>query len=409
MHFEKIRSYLLEEISDKQYYNLYNNEHWFVRIENNLNDLCQASKDDTLNKENLKLGAYLMQLIQIKEPHYILGIDSGQIAKHADNLQQITSLEHTKIANAIDLVKETFLNLPKNSSESKALNDAFLMELSCPFNGIKRINKIYDQIISKGEKISKIEWYDYTLNYLHQQGGLTEEFKAEINADINTLKKNLKKEKKLVESQKDLVLEKELNISEKELKALKKKLSNIKNRDDRGIQTLFRTTSRNHYSLKGLIDGKAKIMITINSIILSLIIGRIIGNDQASDMIKTLPFLIFAIINTFSILFAIMAITPIKTQGRFSESEIRNKQGNLLYFGNFHKMKYADFEWGFLQLLSDKDYMYLSLIKDFYYQGIHLHKKFMFIRISLYIFLAGIIITSLIYVYSAINAWSFTL
>jgi len=80
---------------------------------------------------------------------------------------------------------------------------------------------------------------------------------------------------------------------------------------------------------------------------------------------------------------------PAKTQGDFSEEEIRSKEGNLLYFGNFHNMQLRDFEWGFLQLLNDKDYLYQSMIRDYYFQGIALNRKYKFIRTSLTIFLIG--------------------
>ena len=43
--------------------------------------------------------------------------------------------------------------------------------------------------------------------------------------------------------------------------------------DARGIQTLFRTLSRNHYNLLKMVDNKAGIIITINSVIVSLLIS----------------------------------------------------------------------------------------------------------------------------------------
>ena len=43
--------------------------------------------------------------------------------------------------------------------------------------------------------------------------------------------------------------------------------------DTRGIQTLFRTVSKNHYNLLKMVDNKARIVLTVNSIITSLLFG----------------------------------------------------------------------------------------------------------------------------------------
>lgn len=88
-------------------------------------------------------------------------------------------------------------------------------------------------------------------------------------------------------------------------------------------------------------------MITVNSIILSLIIVSVIGKDF-SHFENYISALLFAIANLISITFAIIAITPNRTQGNFTEEEIRSKNGNLLFFGNFRNMHYSDFEWAFL-------------------------------------------------------------
>jgi len=119
-----------------------------------------------------------------------------------------------------------------------------------------------------------------------------------------------------------------------------------------------------------------------------MLIGGIFGSDY-SLTVQSVPIIILSITCISSIIFAIISIIPAKTQGDFSEEEIRSKEGNLLYFGNFHNMQLRDFEWGFLQLLNDKDYLYQSMIRDYYFQGVALNRKYNFIRTSLTIFLIG--------------------
>ncbi len=200
----------------------------------------------------------------------------------------------------------------------------------------------------------------------------------------------LVKERKDIRKKEDAVLRTELGIDDEELKKLKGNLRAVQGRDNRGIQTMFRTTSRNHYTLSEMVDRKSNIMISVNAVILSLIIGNIFGDEFAISL-ETLPLNVMMIASTLSIVFAILAIRPEKTHGKFTEKDVREKQGNLLYFGNYNSMSLRDYEWGMLQMLKDQDFLYSSMIKDLYFLGKTLDKKYKNIRKSLSIFALGVI------------------
>lgn len=402
MKLTEIKEFILDKINKQSSVNFYTNQQWFHRIENNINQIILNQEEIVKNQNLIFLASYLLIDSYVDNTHTFYELESSVLEKKATLLQTQFTIDEISMKAALNIATEAISDEQTNKA-SQIINDAFLMDISCPINGENRISKMYDQLVSKGFTDTKTKWVDDTLQYLSHKNLQTPFANEHFGKHKKKIEKKLSKERKEINHQNDLVLEKELDISESELKELKKQLSKIKGRDDRGIQTLFRTTSKNHYFLKGLVDRKAQIMITVNSIILSLIIGRVIGTENSTSIASQLPFIIFSIVNVLSILFAILAITPIKTQGKFTEEEIRSKQGNLLYFGNFHNMKYPDFEWGFLQLLNDKDYLYLSMIRDFYYQGIELQKKFTFIRISLFIFLFGIILTSIIYLTATVN------
>ena len=101
-----------------------------------------------------------------------------------------------------------------------------------------------------------------------------------------------------------MAIKQELGITEDELKSLKKSLKNVKGRDERGIQTMFRSTSKNHYTLNQMVDRKANIMISINPIILSLVLSRFIGANS-TFCIHNSPILILLISAVVSIFFAV--------------------------------------------------------------------------------------------------------
>ncbi len=256
----------------------------------------------------------------------------------------------------------------------------------------KHMKAFYKEMLLRNADISKKAWYDVVLNLMTHIKFHTEYGKEKLDPGFQETVLQLQKDRKSLGKEEDLLLRRELDISDEELKKLKKSLKTVKGRDDRGIQTMFRTTSRNHYTLNQMVDRKASIMITINSIILSLVIGGVIGKTELrQNFAEVLPIAILTITNITSIVFAILAITPTQTHGTFTEEEIRNKKGNLLYFGNFHGMHPRDFEWGMLQLLNDGNYLYESMIRDLYYLGNTIRRKHKLIRFSLIIFISGLV------------------
>ncbi len=112
----------------------------------------------------------------------------------------------------------------------------------------------------------------------------------------------------------------------------------------RGIETMFRTASHNHLELSAIADNKANIMITINSINLSLIISLFLRRLEEFPNLM-IPTAILTLVSLLSIVFAVLATRPIITSGMFSREDILSKRTNLLFFGNFHQMPLDEYEW----------------------------------------------------------------
>lgn len=281
---------------------------------------------------------------------------------------------------------------PKDRLE-KIFCDALYMDFARE-KAMNYLKKMYNELLLfNAIGIGKKKWYVEVSDILEKHKYFTEYGKNNLELSKNKLITKVKKDYKSLEKTERLALHKALDISDAELKKLKKSLLNIKYRDERGIQTLFRTTSKNHYTLNTMIDRKANIMISVNSIIISLIIGGILGPAIDVLSVKLIPVFVMSLTSMISALSAVLAVRPDKTHGEFSENEVRNRQGNLLFFGNFHNMQFRDYEWAMLQMLNDKDYLYSSLIRDIYYLGQKLRTKHKFLRTSLNIFLAGTSIT----------------
>lgn len=190
---------------------------------------------------------------------------------------------------------------------------------------------------------------------------------------------------------------KEISSQEKENTSPIPKEKNKKQKEsktERGIETMFRTTLNNHNNLSGLVDNKANILLSVNAIIISVSLTTIIPKlDNPSNSHLITPTLILVVSSVIAITFAILATRPSVTKGSFTREEVNEKKINLLFFGNFYKMSYDDYNWAMNELMKDKEYLYNSMIKDLYHLGIVLEKKYRLLRIAYTIFMFGIILS----------------
>jgi len=302
-----------------------------------------------------------------------------------------------KAERVINLMKESDGKSIPQSKLAKILADTTTVEWGLK-KSKKRIELRYQEFLLHDILgVNKGNFYEHILEYLKQHRYYTNYGLAVLAPKKQELISNIEKQVKNLEKQEKQALKKELDISEEELKKLKKSLKSVSGRDDRGIQTMFRTTSRNHYTLTQMVDRKANIMISLNAIILSLIISGIIGAFD-TWCIHNAPILILLFSSIISTVFAVIAIIPVRSHGEFSEQQIRSKEGNLLYFGNYHNMSFRDFNWGFLQMMNDSDYLYTSMIKDLYFLGQKLDKKHTNIRRALIFFAGGLVITVIAFI-----------
>ena len=181
--------------------------------------------------------------------------------------------------------------------------------------------------------------------------------------------------------------ENSIRKSKKELKAERKN----SNRPERGVETVFRVTSSNNQQLSAQADNKANIMITVNSIIVSVMLSVLLSSIQGHPHL-TIPTIILLTVNVSTIIFAVLATRPNIPTGVFDPHDVDTKKVNLLFFGNFYNMSLDDYTRGMLKLMEDSDFLYGSLIQDVYFQGLVLGKKYQRLRQSYNIFMYGLVI-----------------
>ena len=209
---------------------------------------------------------------------------------------------------------------------------------------------------------------------------------------------------------------KEKNISRIE-KRIKKLMNNFdqnltdavkkskEDKPDRGIDTMFRVTLNNHTRLSEIADSKANILLSVNAIIISISLSTLIPKlDSPSNVHLIIPTFVLVMFSVVTIIFAILSTRPKVTSGTFTQKDVDERKVNLLFFGNFYKMPYKEYESAVNEMMKDREYLYNSMIKDLYYLGLVLERKYRLLRITYNIFMVGIIVSVLTFVIAFKNS-----
>lgn len=206
--------------------------------------------------------------------------------------------------------------------------------------------------------------------------------------------------------------EKNIEQQRNQLDKAKKKRSKSSS-PKRGTETMYRATYRNHINLSSIADNKANMMISINTIIMSVIITVIGGGFTLSEttfvqsLRYTVPICILLLGALGSVIFAVISARPNVTEKKVNIDKIRKKKSSVLFFGNFSNMKLPEFISNMNELMQSKELLYDNMTIDLYYLGLVLTQKYRLLRISYNIFMAGLILSVVafigIFFYSQFN------
>lgn len=194
------------------------------------------------------------------------------------------------------------------------------------------------------------------------------------------------------DKQAEVDLMKEFGIDKSGLKKIKKQLKKKNDIPEKGIETWFRLASRNLYTRRQIVDTKSNILLTVNSIIMSIVLGSFYSRlDQDPHLIWAITPMVLT--NISSMAFAIFATRPKLQRGAFTPDEIADKSVGLMTFDDFYKMPQTEYEAAISLVMEDRELLYGTIKRDIHRLGVDLSRRYRMIRISYDVFLAGIIIS----------------
>jgi hypothetical protein len=301
-----------------------------------------------------------------------LSIASAFLAEH--------EVDQATTGHILKIIRATKRPQDPEDKIAAVLCDADLMYITTE-SGIEQLDLLYDETALQIPDFEKRPVFERgCIAFFASHSYFTEYGKTILQPKKEAAAKRLAermKRRKLVENKKESIEKKNITYS-------------------RGVETLFRLTARNQINLNSIADNKSNILISVNAIIISIIITMLAGNirDMSQDIV---PILVFLIICLITIIIAILSTRPILLTKKFTEEDIKQKNVDLIFFGNFIKMEYDDYLKALKDMIKDDDHLYSTLIKNQYSLGKILSKKFRLVKIAYNVFMIGIIITVVVF------------
>ncbi len=304
--------------------------------------------------------------------------------------ETIESVKKCILATAITSVPDTLL--------ASIICDANSFYLGTEnFSGYNKLRRKESELLNN-ISIDKNEWKKNTILMLEHHKYYTDYCKSRLEPVKQANLETLRKKNPLLSLTPDSIASMLNNTTVVEENMDKEKIKETKsNSADRTVETMFRTTAATSQRLSSQADTKAHIMISVNTIIITLILSMVVKKMDEYEKL-TFPVMLLLLVNLVAIIFSILATRPNVAKRNFSESDFQENKVNLLFFGNFFSMDFDNYSNFMLHIMSDKQSLYISMLRNLYEQGVVLGKKYRMLKISYNVFMVGLVVSVIAFV-----------
>lgn len=166
---------------------------------------------------------------------------------------------------------------------------------------------------------------------------------------------------------------------------------------DKETEDLFKIAFRNYVKLVDVADSKAALLIHVNSILISVVIGFVVSRSEKYPLL-TVPSFIILGVAFLTILLSILASRP---QSNPSMKDKSAKSHQTFFFGSFDligtEFRDADFETYATELdhffKGGKEKIYQEIYKEVFNVRKVLSKKFTYLSYAYMVFLGGLLLS----------------
>ena len=354
--------------------------------------------------ENLKIAAWF----------HDAGYDKGPENHEERSADYVAAfLEHYNYpSQVVDIIQGCIkaTKLPQNPVGllQQIICDADLSHLGDKNYWMRTARIRQELIVTHNKLMTEEEWLDFELAFMIGQNYHTKVAKEMYQKRKMKHIAQLRKQQLRLNPNRSKIVDDIFIFEKEEQKEKWKTLAKQSNQEikhisiGRGVETMYRTTYNTHNNLSALADHKANLMLSINTIMISIVFSVLVPQLTNSPQL-ILPTVVLLTVCLTSIIFATLSTRPKVTTGEVTLDDIRNKRSNLLFFGNFYNMKLEDFQWGMMEMIKDSDFQYSSMTRDLYYLGKVLAQKYRYLTYCYNIFMFGMILSVILFAVSFIT------
>ncbi|MEM1327359.1 MAG: Pycsar system effector family protein [Bacteroidota bacterium] len=367
-----IRQYLLQHLPSRYLYHNYEYADEIADVTKKL------GKDAGLNDEEL-------EILQLAAWFHVSGyaVDEHRVAESSIQIMRdfLSDQDYPKeqADSVAQLIRSVHDDLPPQSDLESILSDAIFSFLGRKrFKRRAQLMRLQEEQL-QGKRITPAEWNDHLLDLFIRQPYLTtwarDRYTRRRNSNLADLR---------------------MAIYKDEEKSIRRKTG--KN-FGRGVDTLYRVTLTNHIELSNIADGKANMIISINTLVLSILItasaaGISIDKFNFGErFFDVLPIFILMLTSLSTIAFAVFSAMPKVSGNTFTKEDVKQNKVSMLFFGNFLQAGKSFFLKYLRELKYDQEALYDDLSRDLYNLGLVLDKKYRLLNIAYRIFIGGLMLS----------------
>ncbi len=371
--------------------------HNFYHTQNIVFIANEIAKNSSLKEEELFIVSAAAWFLYVGYYKDILHPEVSS-AGIAEEFLKNSGVENETIESVKKCILATAINSAPDTLLANIICDANSFYLgTANFSGYNKLRRKESELINN-IGTDKNEWKKNTILMLESHKYYTDYCQNRLEPVKQANMETLRKKNPLLSLTPASIASMLNNTAVVEENMDKEKIKESKlNSADRTVETMFRTTAATSQRLSSQADTKAHIMISVNTIIISVILSVVVRKMDNYDKL-TIPVVMLLCVNLVTIIFSILATRPNVAIRKFSESDFQENKVNLLFFGNFFSMDFDNYSNFMLHIMSDKQSLYISMLRNLYEQGIVLSKKYRMLKISYNVFMVGFVLSVIAFV-----------
>ena len=147
----------------------------------------------------------------------------------------------------------------------------------------------------------------------------------------------------------------------------------------------MRATQFHHVQLSSMADVRAKMLLTMSSVVLTLCLPQLLKNSHLWPLSILIAFCLL------TICLATYAVMPKLPPANQPAPDFHDPAFNLLFFGDFTRLRQAQFESAMEEIMNDPSRVYGAQVREIYLLGTFLaKKKYRFLRLGYQAFITGL-------------------